>query len=466
MTTPSADSPSVKVVFPTGMLGAGFSPEDVQRGIDMGACAIAVDGGSTDSGPFYLGTGIAKTAPAAIERDLRILLVLGRRAGIPVIAGSSGTSGCDIALEALAEMAVKVARDEGLSFRLAKIYTEQSKPALVELLHAGRISPLEPLGELDVATIESCAHIVGLTGHEPIAEALDAGADVVLAGRATDTSMVAAVALRAGIAPGPTWHAAKTIECGSLCTTRPGSGPVIAEIDSRGFTVQSLDPGGECTPQTVAAHMLYENANPFRLREPSGTLDTTEATYTSLGGGRVRVEGSRFEPAEQVTIKLEGSALRGYQTISLAGIRDPEIIAALDVWTGAFLEELRRRIDKVLELEPNSYQVELRCYGADAVLGPAETERELKHEIAAILKVRANDQETATAVAKLANPLMLHMPLPGMSHLPTYALLTSPAEIEIGPTYEFVLNHVVAVDSETELFRTTFTEVSNNGSHS
>jgi hypothetical protein len=136
------------------------------------------------------------------------------------------------------------------------------------------------------------------------------------------------------------------------------------------------------------------------------------------------------------------------------------------VWTGAFLEELRRRIDKVLELEPNSYQVELRCYGADAVLGPAEPERELKHEIAAILKVRANDQETATAVAKLANPLMLHMPLPGMSHLPTYALLTSPAEIEIGPTYEFVLNHVVAVDSETELFRTTFTEVSNNGSHS
>jgi hypothetical protein len=295
---------------------------------------------------------------------------------------------------------------------------------------------------------------------------LDAGADVILAGRATDTAMVAAVALRAGIAPGPTWHAAKTIECGSQCTTSPGSGPVIAEIDSRGFTVESLDPSGECTPQTVAAHMLYENVNPFRLREPSGTLDTTEATYTSLGGGRVRVEGSRFERAEQVTIKLEGSALRGYQTISLAGIRDPKIIGAIDVWSSAFLTELRRRIESVLELEPSSYQIELRCYGADAILGAAEPERELSHEVAAILKVRARDQDTATAIAKLANPLMLHMPLPGMSHLPTYAFLTSPAEIDIGPTYEFVLNHVVAVDAETELFRTTFTEVSNNGSHS
>jgi hypothetical protein len=241
---------------------------------------------------------------------------------------------------------------------------------------------------------------------------------------------------------------------------------VIAEIDSQGFTVESLVPAGECTPQSVAAHMLYENANPFRLREPSGTLDTTEATYTSVGGGRVRVEGSKFDPAEQVTIKLEGSALRGYETISLAGIRDPEIIGALDRWTDAFLKELRRRIDKVLALDPGKYQVGLRCYGADAVLGPAEPERELKHEIAAILKVRANDQDTATAVAKLANPLMLHMPLPGMSHLPTYAFLTSPAEIEIGPTYEFVLNHVVAVSSESELFRTTFTEVSSNASHS
>jgi hypothetical protein len=465
MTPPTLDGPSVKVIFPTGMLGAGFSPDDVQRGIDMGASAIAVDGGSTDSGPFYLGTGTAKTAPAAIERDLGRLLVLGRRAGIPVIVGSCGTSGCDIALETLAEMAIKIAEQEGLSFLLAKIYTEQSKSMLIELLDAGRISPLAPLGELDAATIESCAHIVGLAGHQPIAQALGAGAEVVLAGRATDTSMVAAVALRAGIAPGPTWHAAKTIECGSQCTTSPGSGPVIAEIDSGGFTVQSLDPGGECTPQSVAAHMLYENANPFRLREPSGTLDTTEATYTSLGAGRVRVEGSKFDPAEQVTIKLEGSALRGYQTISLAGIRDPEIIGSLNTWTGAFLSELERRIGSVLELEPSSYQVELRCYGADAVLGPAEPERELSHEVAAILKVRANDQDTAAAIAKLANPLMLHMPLPGMSHLPTYAFLTSPAEIELGPIYEFVLNHVVAVGSETELFRTTLTEVSNNGSH-
>jgi hypothetical protein len=53
------------------------------------------------------------------------------------------------------------------------------------------------------------------------------------------------------------------------------------------------------------------------------------------------------------------------------------------------------------------------------------------------------------------------MPLPEMTHLPSYAFPFSPAEIERGPSYEFVLNHAVIVESESELFRTVTTEVSN-----
>jgi hypothetical protein len=75
------------------------------------------------------------------------------------------------------------------------------------------------------------------------------------------------------------------------------------------------------------------------------------------------------------------------------------------------------------------------------------------------LKVRAGDQRTATAIAKLANPAMLHLPLPGMTMMPSYAFVTSPPEIERGPAYEFVLNHVVGVETGEELFRTSLTEV-------
>ncbi len=35
----------VGVIFPTGMLGGGFSLEMVRAGIEMGATAIAVDAG-------------------------------------------------------------------------------------------------------------------------------------------------------------------------------------------------------------------------------------------------------------------------------------------------------------------------------------------------------------------------------------------------------------------------------------
>ena len=41
-----------------------------------------------------------------------------------------------------------------------------------------------------------------------------------------------------------------------------------------------------------------------------------------------------------------------------------------------------------------------------------------------------------------------------MSYLPTFAFAGSPAEVERGAAYEFVLNHVVAVDDERSLFHT------------
>jgi hypothetical protein len=70
-----------------------------------------------------------------------------------------------------------------------------------------------------------------------------------------------------------------------------------------------------------------------------------------------------------------------------------------------------------------------------------------------MLLVRAATQALATAVAKVANPLMLHLPTPDMNYLPSLAFATSPAETERGAVYEFVLNHVVDTVSPTELFR-------------
>ncbi|WP_306214503.1 acyclic terpene utilization AtuA family protein [Actinoplanes sp. RD1] len=448
---------SVRILVPSGMLGAGFPAEIVDRGIELGADVIAVDGGSTDSGPYYLGTGTAKTTAAAVKRDLRILLRAAARAGIPLIVGSCGTSGTDAGVDWVAGIARSVLAEEHLSLRVATIYAEQRAADLKEYLGQDRIRPLPPAGELDLPTVESCTHIVAMMGHEPIADALAAGADVVLAGRATDTAVAAAFPLLHGMPAGPVWHAAKIVECGAQCTTDPRSSGVFATVDATGFTIEPLDPGNACTPHTVAAHMLYETVNPFSMREPAGTLEVADAVYTALDDRRVRVEGSVFAVAEQYTNKLEGARITGYETMSFTAIRDPHILARIDTWAALLRRILTERVTQTLALGAGDYAFDIRLYGHNAVLGaieppPASPPR----EVGVMLLVSAADQETATAIAKIANPLMLHLPTPDMAFLPSLAFPFSPAETERGAAYEFVLNHVVAVDSPAELFRTVW----------
>lgn len=453
MHEPASLPDSVGVLVPTGMLGGGFSPATISRGLALGADVIAVDGGSTDSGPYYLGTGQAKTADGAVRRDLRLLLAAASTARIPLIVGSCGTGGTDSGVHWVAGIVDEICAEDQLNLKVARIYSEQRAADLLPRLREGRIRPLAPSGPLDAATLERCTHIVGMMGHEPIQQALEAGADVVLGGRATDTAVSAAVPLMRGMPPGPTWHAAKVIECGGQCTTDPRTGGVFARIDRTGFTIEPLDPGTACTPTSVAAHMLYETANPFRMREPAGTIEVRGARYTALDDRTVRVEGSRFEPAAQHTIKLEGAAVTGYETVSFVAIRDPRILRAIDEWAQFLQKMLAERVERVLELPPGSWVADLRLYGYNAVLDELEAAPLAPREVGVMLVVSARDQQTSTAISKIANPLLLHLPVPGMAYLPSLAFATSPAHMDRGAAYEFVLNHAVDVAAPTELFR-------------
>jgi len=54
---------------------------------------------------------------------------------------------------------------------------------------------------------------------------------------------------------------------------------MMAELHEDSFDVFPLRDDYRCTLQSVASHTLYENADPFNLKEPSGTLDTGQARY-------------------------------------------------------------------------------------------------------------------------------------------------------------------------------------------
>ena len=452
----------VRVIAATGMLGSGFQESSFARGIDLAPDVIACDAGSSDGGPAYLGTGKPYFSNEATKRDVRLMLLGRQRAGakVPVIIGSCGFAGGDAGVAWMRDIVLEIAREEGLHFRMALIRSEQDKPDLQRRLAEGRILPLSPAPPIDAGVIDRSAHIVGAMGHEPIAAAIDNGAQVVLAGRATDTSLYAAVPLMRGAGAGPAWHAAKTLECGTAATVqrkRPDS--LFAWIRDDHFDVAALDPDARCTPQSVASHTLYENADPFLVTEPSGTIDTTPARYTAIDDRSVRVTGSAFRHADRVTIKLEGAELAGYQTVIFAGVREPFILRQLDDWMAGMQARFADRVKEILGAK--DYTIRIRVYGRDGVMGALEPlAHYMAHEVGLLISVTAADQATSRAIAKSFSHFALHYPIPEWRGLISgLAFPFTPPEMEKGPVYRFNLHHVVVPDDPLEMFRTEMQEV-------
>ncbi len=446
---------SVKILVPCGSLGAGVRPDEVDRGIALGAHAIATDAGSTDSGAAYLALGISKNNRAAVKRDLEILMKAQAHAGIPLLVGTCGQAGGDANLDWTRDIAVEVADELGIRPRIALLYSEQGKSVLKAKNAAGRIKPLPPLGPLSDATIDACDHIVAAMGPEPYMAALESGADIVLAGRTTDTAVLACVALMKGMGAGPAWHAAKIAECGVQCAVSPAEGAgCLITIGRDAFEVEPLSMTNRCTPHSVSAHMLYENSNPFRLTEPGGVLDVTNAEYAALDDRVVRVTGSRWERAPY-TMKLEGAAAGRYQTIMLIGIQDPAVLSRIDEFHDNLLAALYERVRKTIGSAAGEFHISLRLYGWNALTGtrPAPGSPPPR-EIGVLFVATADSQKMATEIAKACNPYFFHFPIDFKIELPSYGFAFTPAEIERGRVYEFKLNHVVEVDDPLELVRT------------
>lgn len=437
-----------KVFVPFGALGAGISDEAFERGVALGPDIISTDAGSTDSGPYYLGSGRGKYARWAVKRDMERLIQAAHALHIPITVGSAGTCGSDLGVDELAAICQEICGEQGISAKLAKIYTQQDPQYLKEKYRAGRVRALEGAPDITEAVFDECTTIVGLAGAEPFMEALGQGADIVVCGRATDTAVIAAYPLMKGCDAAACWHAAKTAECGGLCTTDPQGGGVFLTIDETGFTVEATAPGSRCTPYSVSAHLLYENADPVRLTEPGVVVDTAASRYTQLENGRVRVEGTRLERTPY-TMKLEGASPAGYQTISLVGIRDRGVMQDPLRWLKNLSQYMESALQK-MGVAGESYRYELRPYGYNAVYGGPVPKGYVPNELGVMLTVTADTQELATQVAKAFNPYLLHFPVHRDQQLPSFAFPYSPAETERGRLYAFRLYHVAELDDPLE----------------
>ncbi len=453
--TDTAFTGPIKILVPCGSLGAGVREEELAYGIARGAQAIASDAGSTDSGAAYLALGKSKNSRGAVKRDLQLLMKAQADHGLPIIIGTSGQAGGDLNLAWTRDIVLEVARELGTSPKIALIHSEQDKETIKGLNAAGRITPLPPVGPLTDADVDACEHIVAALGVEHFVAALEGGADIVLGGRATDTAVLASYAIWKGAPWGPSWHAGKTAECGVQCTVNPtrGSG-VLLTIGADGFEVEPLSDDNRCSVHSVSAHMLYENTDPFRLTEPGGVLDVTNARYAQKDERAVVVTGSAWE-TQPYTLKLEGASAGQHQTMMLVGARDPELLRDIDGFHDRFLEALYERARKTLpDGAPDNFHLSLRMYGWNGLDGKRPPEgTPPPPEIAMVLVVSADTQELANAIANACNPWFFHYPAVMNKEIPSYGFMFSPADVPCGQVYEFRLNHVVAMDDPFELVR-------------
>ena len=172
-----------RVLVPSGVLGLGFDRAALARGVSMRPDIIAIDGGSTDSGPFSLGAGQSKYARAATKSEWRDLMQARATAGVPLIIGTAGTCGADATVDWMYDITCELAAELGQKVSVARLYSSQPADRVAKALQDGQISPLMPAPAIDAAAIAAMTNIVALAGAEQVQAALNTGADIILAGR-------------------------------------------------------------------------------------------------------------------------------------------------------------------------------------------------------------------------------------------------------------------------------------------
>ena len=163
-------------------------------------------------------------------------------------------------------------------------------------------------------------------GAAALSQALEEGADVVVAGRVADSALFAAPALR-GLDDGPQALAGAVavghlMECsGQLCggNFAPVGGAMLsaegyaklgfplAEVQADGSAeIRLLDGApGILTPETCTLQLFYEVHDPARYITPDVVLDFTGVHFEQTGHNRVRMSGAQGR-GQPPTLKVAG----------------------------------------------------------------------------------------------------------------------------------------------------------------
>jgi hypothetical protein len=337
-----------------------------------------------------------------------------RERGVKVIANAGGVNPVACAREV-----VRLA--PGL--KVAVVLGDDVFPRLDDFLAKGYemcdMDTGEPLARIRGQILSANAYI----GAFPLAEALATGADVVVAGRSTDTALtLAPMVHRFGWKPdeydklAAGTIAGHIIECGAQTTggncqvdwqTIPNMAdigyPIIeAEPDGSFAVTKHRQTGGRVNTHVVKEQLLYELGDPKNYITPDCTADFTTIRLEDAGPDRVRVSGIRGGPRPP-SLKLSISYTAGWKATGTLVYSWPQALEKAQAADRIVRERLR-------QLGLSFEEIYTEYFGVNACLGPAAPPNPEPPEVQVRIGVRGPDRKAVDRFTRELVPLVLNGP--------------------------------------------------------
>jgi hypothetical protein len=310
-----------------------------------------------------------------LEERMRAVLAVCAAKGIKIVTNMGAANP-----EAAASKTAEIARSLGLSsLKIAAIVGDD----VLDVCKNGNLPIMEfdgTIKQLGNRLLSANAYL----GAAPMADALGAGADIVITGRASDPALFLAPMIHAFGWAMDDWNllgqgtvAGHLLECAGQITggyfADPGYKNVpdlarlgfpIGEVGEDGSLVitKVKGSGGAVTARTCKEQLLYEVRDPAKYLQPDVVADFSQVTVEEIGADRVRVSGGRGTRRTD-TLKVSVGYVDGYigeGQISYAG---PGALAR-----GRLALEIVRERLKLTGVAASELRFEL--VGVDALHGP------------------------------------------------------------------------------------------------
>lgn len=357
---------------------------------------------------------------------MKAMMPLARERGTRLVSNGGGVNP-----RAAAEAMVREARDAGLhGTRVALVEGDDLLGDLDAMLAAGVPFTHMETGATNFAEVRKRVVSANVyTDCSGIIESLDAGANVVVAGRVSDNAVYVGPIMHEFGWKHDAAHADRIaaavalghiVECASACSggmsSRFAEMPMMGKVgfpmfdffaDGSAEIGKVAGSGGRIDQHTIKEHMVYEIADPRNYLMPDGIADFTSLRLADAGPDRVRVTGVRGKPAPEL-LKLVIGYTDGWIGESIAFFPWPQAYERAQKAKQTTLERFER-------MGLKAEQIHFDFIGINTLHGPAAplpTTEQAAHlnEVGLRVAVKTDSMEEADKVRRAGANLWIMGP--------------------------------------------------------